>query len=255
MKEETYTCGEISYTVQEYIHKILLLKFVLIPPGSYVIGAADYKQYKHLKYAHPCHKVQIASFLISATVVPQRCWTEIMGTKPWLIWKESVLSWQKKWYIREGDDYPAVCISWLEAKDFCERTGVSLPSEAQWEYACRSGSTTKYYWGEKISEKYTWYQGNARSIQKIGEKKPNAFGLYDMSGNVLEWCEDTWHSSYNNAPIDGKAWIGNRSKRVTRGGSWRCKAGRCESAYRCSYTHTSFWCDVGFRVVIPLTVE
>ena len=112
---------------------------------------------------------------------------------------------------------PVVGVSWHDAKRYCAWAGLRLPSEAEWEYACRAGTTTRYHSGdgETDLDRVGWYKKNAGSrLHPVGEKEPNGFGLYDMHGNVYEWCEDTYHDSYKGAPNDGSAW-------VDEGPTWR----------------------------------
>ncbi|MDE5071609.1 MAG: formylglycine-generating enzyme family protein, partial [Trichodesmium sp. St5_bin8] len=146
----------------------------------------------------------------------------------------------------------------------------SLPSESQWEYACRAGTTTPFYFGETIRSELVNYDGNytyadapkgkcRKETTDVGIFPPNAFGLYDMHGNVLEWCQDVWHHNYNGAPADGSAWeAGLGLTRIFRGGSWSFYPRRCRSAYRNFYysdevNNNSF----GFRLVSvpPRTFE
>jgi len=126
-----------------------------------------------------------------------------------------------------------------------------LPTEAEWEYACRAGTTTRYYFGDDANQlgDYAWYDGNSqKTTHPVGQKKPNAWGLYDMSGNVWEWCEDNWHDSYKNAPSDGSAWLTNDNNyHILRGGSWYYYPRDCRSAYRDLSGSPYF--SLGFRVV------
>jgi formylglycine-generating enzyme required for sulfatase activity len=129
-----------------------------------------------------------------------------------------------------------------------------LPSEAEWEYACRAGTTTRYSFGDSESNlgEYAWYDNNSGGkTHPVGEKKPNSWGLYDMHGNVWEWVQDTRHPNYNGAPIDGRAWGGGSGLggvfRVNRGGSWRSIARRCRSANR-SAGQSDRLISIGFRL-------
>jgi len=137
-----------------------------------------------------------------------------------------------------------------------------LPSEAQWEYACRAGTTTPFYFGETITPDLANYDGNSIYAQEpkgvyrqettpVGKFPPNAFGLYDMHGNVWEWCADTWHDNYKDAPTDGSVWIenGDDNRSPLRGGSWYYDPDRCRSAYRGSYFRRGYSYSLGFRVV------
>ncbi|MBI4566987.1 MAG: formylglycine-generating enzyme family protein [Planctomycetes bacterium] len=187
----------------------------------------------------PRHRVTLKSFLIGKYEVTQRQWQAVMGNNP-------------SHFKNAGLDAPVEQVSWDACKHFCEKTGLRLPSEAEWEYACRAGTTTAIYTGALTIkgerngpelDDIAWYSGNSgvtyeggydssawierqhnhtrSGTHPVGQKKPNAWGLHDTLGNVWEWCEDTLYASYNGAPTDGSAWISNESGyRVVRGGSW-----------------------------------
>jgi formylglycine-generating enzyme required for sulfatase activity len=160
-------------------------------------------------------------------------------------------------------------VSWEDAIEFCARlsrhTGKNyrLPSEAEWEYACRAGTKTSFYFGETISTDQANYKGNdivgkekkgvyRQKTTPVGSFSANKFGLYDLHGNVWEWCEDGWHENYQNAPKDCSAWNDNHSqtnRRVLRGGSWNAALGVCRSA--CRFFNGSRNTTFGFRVVSP----
>jgi formylglycine-generating enzyme required for sulfatase activity len=139
-----------------------------------------------------------------------------------------------------------------------------LPTEAEWEYACRAGTTTRYYFGDDANQlgDYAWYYENSNdTTHPVGQKKPNAFGLYDLHGNVWEWCADTWHDNYDGAPTNGSVWIknGDDNRFPLRGGSWGCNLDDCRSAIRYYYYYDSairYYYDrrdyrdynIGFRV-------
>jgi formylglycine-generating enzyme required for sulfatase activity len=168
-----------------------------------------------------------------------------------------------------GDNRPVEQVSWLDAVEFCDRlsqyTGreYRLPTEAEWEYACRAGTTTPFYFGETITTQLANYDGSTYREEPQGENRgettsvgafpPNAFGLYDMHGNVLEWCLDHWHENYEGAPNDGRAWSANENynhSHSLRGGSWDGNPGNCRSAYRYDVDAADDWLDnFGFRVV------
>ena len=169
----------------------------------------------------------------------------------------------------KGANRPVEQVSWHDAVEFCARlskqTGreYRLPSEAEWEYACRAGTTTPFHFGEMISTDLANYDGNdtygsgskgqyREQTTDVGSFPANAFGLYDMHGNVWEWCEDTWHKNYNGAPIDGSAWVSNNENysRLLRGGSWFFFPEFCRSAFR-SNNDPGGWqlINIGFRVV------
>ncbi|MDE5083684.1 MAG: formylglycine-generating enzyme family protein, partial [Trichodesmium sp. St18_bin1] len=163
---------------------------------------------------------------------------------------------------------PVECVNWYKAVEFCKRlsklTGRNyrLPSEAEWEYACRAGTTTPFYFGETITTELVNYDGNKtygnapkgeyrKQTTPVGQFPANAFGLYDMHGNVREWCADEWHENYAGAPTDGSVWLnGNKDLSPLRGGSWAYIPGYCRSAFRHYYVRRddhSF--NSGFRVV------
>ncbi|MFM5947041.1 MAG: formylglycine-generating enzyme family protein, partial [Dolichospermum sp.] len=167
----------------------------------------------------------------------------------------------------KGDNLPVESVSWNDAQEFCARLSrmasktYRLPTEAEWEYACRGGTITPFYCGETISTdlanyngNYTYGQGQKGQYQKktteVGIFPANPFGLYDMHGNVWEWCEDGWHENYINAPVDGTAWTSlSDNRKVLRGGSWNFYPGYCRSAFR-NYLAAGFVkYNLGFRVV------
>jgi formylglycine-generating enzyme required for sulfatase activity len=167
----------------------------------------------------------------------------------------------------KGDNLPVESVSWNHAQEFCARLSrkaskaYRLPSEAEWEYACRGGTTTPFYFGETISTElanyngdYT-YGGGAKGEYRgkttvVGKFPANPCGLYDMFGNVWEWCEDELHENYINAPADGSAWLDKNSElRLLRGGSWDINPDYCRSAFRVFYILASLNTTIGFRVV------
>ena len=132
---------------------------------------------------------------------------------------------------------PVINVNWNDAQDYCQwlsaltGTHYRLPTEAEWEYAARAGTTSDYYWeGQGDAKDFAWFSENSEDkTHPVGKKKPNAFGLYDMSGNVWEWVQDCWHDNYDQAPWDGSAWQeqnnGDCTRRVLRGGSWGSDTG------------------------------
>jgi len=171
--------------------------------------------------------------------------------------KKADVNWKNP-YFRQTNDHPVVCVSWYDARKYCEwlreQTGqyYRLLSEAEWEYACRAGSTGIYCFGDDVHQlgSYAWFDGNSGGkTQPVGRKKPNAFGLHDMHGNVWEWCQDVWHENYNGAPTDGNAWIvRNSNSHILRGGSWS-DSGSCFRCARRSENHgTNRSVYQGFRI-------
>jgi len=218
-----------------------LIEFVNIPAGSFMMGGGDWDDRK------PIHRVNVKAFRMSKYPITQKQYLAVMGDNP------------SK--FKGDENCPVESVSWKMAVEFCQklsqRTGqkVRLPSEAEWEYACRAGSTGKYCFGDDESKlgSYAWYNENSEvKTHPVGKKSSNAWGLHDMHGNVWEWCEDIYHENYQGAPSDGTAWIngGDRDVKVLRGGSWGLNAGHCRSVNR-------YWCnaryqfnDFGFRLLL-----
>jgi formylglycine-generating enzyme required for sulfatase activity len=231
------------------------LEMVWIPGGTFMMGRYAGEQ-DSWEGEDPQHEVTVPGFWMAKYELTKRQWQAVMDTTPWSGFD----------YVLDDLDSPAVFVSWDDAKAFITElntdTGLTfrLPSEAEWEYACRAGTTARFYWGDDseytLIDDYAWWYGNTwdaneRYAHVVGLKLPNAFGLYDMSGNVWEWCEDDWHSSYTGAPTDGSAWVDSPrgSVRMLRGGSWALY-GLCRSAFRYgisqSYVFGSF--PIGFRL-------
>lgn len=152
------------------------------------------------------------------------------------------------------DDAPIIGVSWEDAKAYCawlskkQDANYRLPSEAEWEYACRANTTTPYSCDEEELNEYGWYYANAfGEAHKVGSKKPNPFGLYDMHGNVWEWCEDAWSYEFN--PEQSPVINSREPKRVLRGGSWFEFKENATSTARHKYDLTFRYIDVGFRVI------
>lgn len=219
-----------------------LIEWIDVEGGSFQMGSDQSDREK------PIHKVNIKAFRISKYPVTQAQYQAVMGDNP---------SYFK------GDDLPVENVSWNNAKAFCKQLSqmigqeVRLPSEAEWEYAARGGNKSQGYTyaGSNDLNEVGWYNQNSGSkIHPVGQKKPNELGIYDMSGNVWEWCEDVWHDNYNDgAPTDGSAWIteGDQEKRLLRGGSWDFTAINCRSARR-NWDNLGLWLNsrFGFRVVV-----
>lgn len=216
-------------------------ELVVLPGGRFLMGGTKYSDEK------PVHAVQVNSFAIGKYPITQGQWKKVMGNNP-------------SHFSGGGDQCPVENVSWDDAQAFIKKlnqqTGHTyrLPSEAEWEYACRAGSTGQWCFGDDESElqHYAWYKDNSNGkTHPVGEKKPTAFGLYDMHGNVWEWCEDRWHSDYNGAPSDGRAWVegGNKKdKRVMRGGSSGNDSNGSRAAIRTSNSPVNRFLSIGFRV-------
>ncbi len=227
------------------------MAFSRIPAGEFTMGSAESDDEQAID-EHPQHKVRITRpFLLSVCEVNQSQWIAVMGTRPWMA---------REW-VKEGPDYPATYVSWEDAVAFCEelssRDGVTyrLPTEAEWEYACRAETTTAYHFGDDASQlgDYAWWEGSIGDesrAHRVGQKKANAFGLYDMHGNVVEWCSD-WYDGgyYARSPVDDPAGPATGSLRVYRGGGWSSTASSCRSADRVGSMPRAGFSLLGFRVV------
>jgi formylglycine-generating enzyme required for sulfatase activity/energy-coupling factor transporter ATP-binding protein EcfA2 len=229
------------------------LEMMEIPGGKFLMGSPDGEGYSDEK---PQHEVKVESFLIGKYPVTQAQWRAVANL-PRV--KENL---EPDPSNTKGADYPVEVVNWYEAIEFCQRlsrqTGKTyrLPSEAEWEYACRAGTTSPYHFGSSITTDLANYVNLARGRTTPVERfqVANGSGLYDMHGNVYEWCEDDWHDNYRGAPTDGSAWIDdndNRSQlqKSLRGGSWSFDPVYCRSAYRYYVDPTTRGTNVGFRVV------
>ena len=229
------------------------LEMVSIPGGSFLMGSPKSEEGRRNNES-PQHRVKVPPFFLGKYLVTQQQYEAVMGNNPSHF---------------KGANRPVEYVNWDDATEFCKRlshlTGkiYRLPSEAEWEYACRAGTTTPFYFGETITTDLVNYNGNftygsglkgvyRERTTDVGSFPPNAFGLYDMHGNVWEWCQDVWHDNYNDAPTDGSAWEsgGNSSYRLQRGGSWVYFPEHCRGAYRYGSVAgncSNYW---GFRVVL-----
>ena len=255
---------------KEDLGNSVTLEMVSIPGDKFLMGTEDEEIERLVKkfdtdrfrYEKPQHEVTIQPFFMGRYPVTQAQWKAIASLP-----KINLDLLPNPSYFK-GDNRPVEQVSWDEAREFChrlsEQTGKKyrLPSEAEWEYACRAGTTTPFYFGETITDKLANYgasktyasepKGEYRAeTTPVGSFPPNAFGLYDMHGQVLEWCEDDWHTIYQSAPIDGSAWL-SRDKyvySVIRGGDWGSHPVFCRSAFR-QYDHRDDHdLSIGFRVV------
>ncbi|MBT9310820.1 formylglycine-generating enzyme family protein [Leptothoe kymatousa TAU-MAC 1615] len=230
---------------------------MLIPAGEFMMGAAA-DDPDGRDEERPQHLVKVPQFLMGQYPVTQAQWRVVAGFEQ----VERTLEPDPSKF--KGDNRPVEQVSWYEAVEFCQRLSAKtgreygLPSEAEWEYACRAGTETPYHVGEKITaEIANIAEPNSREEYQ-DEHTPvnyfnvaNAWGLCDMHGNVLEWCQDHWHGNYDKAPNDGSAWLTDNedSRRVLRGGSWFNSPRHCRSASRYFSTPDDRDIRIGFRVV------
>jgi formylglycine-generating enzyme required for sulfatase activity len=241
---------------KEVILKTFLNEFVTLTPGtaqfpaSFAMGSTAEDAPKNEK---PAHRVQMKrTFALAKHEVTQELYETVIGRNP------------SRW---KGPRNSVEMVSWTEASNFCrmvtellqqkkllpEDEVIRLPSEAEWEYACRAGTTTRYSFGDQEGDlkDYAWYLANSKGEDPpVGRKKPNAWGLHDMHGYVWEWCQDAWHDNYEGAPADSSAWeVADAKERVMRGGSWADSAETCRSGYRHHAAADHRNDRVGFRCV------
>jgi formylglycine-generating enzyme required for sulfatase activity len=224
-----------------------LLRMVRMPAGKFLMGSAC-----KWEDERPQHRVDVTSFEFASHPVTRGEWLTVMAKEP------DGANWQ---HDRSDDTLPATELSWDEAQAFCSalstREGFTgamryrLPSEAEWEYACRAGTTTEYWSGneEKDLDRVGWYGCNSKNrLRAVAQKPANPWGLFDMHGNVWEWCEDTWYDGYEGAPQDGRTRVDKASPfGVIRGGSFADTAEFARSAFRLRLHRSERWIGFGFR--------
>ncbi|WP_414543845.1 formylglycine-generating enzyme family protein [Nostoc sp. CCY0012] len=260
-------------TAKYYVEDLgngIKLDMVLIPGGSFMMGAPDTEE-ESRDNERPHHQVTVSTFFIGKYPVTQAQWRAVAA----LPQVNRKLNPEPSRF--QGDKRPVERVSWYDAVEFCSRlaqfTGrpYSLPSEAQWEYACRAGTTTPFHFGETITSElanynaeYTYSAGAKgkyrRETTEVGSfEVANAFGLCDMHGNVWEWCLDDWHDNYEKAPTDGSSWFNEnhnlsqkQARASLRGGSWITTPANCRSAYRPYSDRDDHVNDYGFRLACGL---
>lgn len=228
------------------------LEMVAVPGGRFLMGSPGGEGYDDER---PRHEVAVEPFLIGRYPVTQAEWERLMGPP------------RSRF---RGDRLPVDGVSWRQASEFCRRLSAAtgrayrLPSEAEWEYACRAGSTSPFCFGDTLTTDLANYNGDfvygrgRRGVYRhtttaVGSFPPNAFGLFDTHGNVWEWCADAWHDGYEGAPSDGTPWgsapdLPGADWGVARGGSWHDEPASCRSAVRLRYRRSEGDEFVGFRV-------
>ncbi|MGH9847208.1 MAG: SUMF1/EgtB/PvdO family nonheme iron enzyme, partial [Blastocatellia bacterium] len=233
------------------------LEMIRVPAGSFQMGSPE-NEPERASDEGPQHRVTVSGFSIGKFEVTQAQWKAVMGSNPSNF---------------KGDNLPVENVSWNDAKEFCRKlsqlTGKQyrLPTEAEWEYAARAGTTTPFAFGSSLSSQQANFDGNSpyggaakgvyrQKTMPVGSFAANAFQLHDMHGNVWEWCEDVWHENYNGAPSDGSSWLsgGDSSSRVLRGGSWYNDGWLCRSAVRGRGGPGDRNGNIGFRVVVSASI-
>ncbi|NJN89741.1 MAG: SUMF1/EgtB/PvdO family nonheme iron enzyme [Leptolyngbyaceae cyanobacterium SL_5_14] len=257
---ETHHTRKTTEFFAEDLGNGLLLEMVKIPSGTFEMGSP---KDQGNSAERPQHSVTVSAFFMGKFPITQVQWRVVTGLPRVNVHLDPEPANFK------GDNRPVEQVSWYEAVEFCDRlsqkTGriYRLPTEAEWEYACRAGTTTPFHFGEALPEGFpncntgnvvTFYtKALSSSTANVGSFNfANDFGLYDMHGNVWEWCLDHWHDNYQNAPSNGQAWVSKDEgqSRVLRGGSWDYSPRDCRSASRIRYAPNFRLNVIGFRVVM-----
>jgi len=261
-QERTYHNAKLHI---EDLGNFQTLSMVAIPQGKFMMGAIA-KEKGSSDRERPVHRVKVEKFSIGEYPITQSQWRKV-AQLPQI---KQELKLDPSHF--KGDSRPVENISWLEAVEFCDRLSAStgrqyrLPSEAEWEYACRGNTQTPFAYGETLTGELADYASTyayaaetgstyRRGTTSVGAFMPNAFGLYDLHGNVREWCADPWHENYSGALSKSKVWNkggSDRSLRTLRGGSWANKPAHCRSAHRSGYPEHLLNRAIGFRVAMNL---
>ena len=270
----TYTIirskAQLQYYDESLAEGLHPLRMMQIPAGTFVMGSPD-EEGDRTDAEGPQHEVSLSQFFIAQYPVTQAQWRAVAAIRQ--------VNQRLKFNPSEfkGDLNPVEQVSWYDAVEFCDRITIHtnrpyrLPTEAEWEYACRAGTTTPFNCGQTITTDLANYRGTDDDLGHSGsygdgpkgeyrqKTTPvdyfggvNTFGLADMHGNVWEWCQDHWHDNYEGAPTDGSAWLTDNEKanRILRGGSWLNHPSLCRSAYCYSHTFPAYrYSRIGFRVV------
>ena len=267
-KGEQIKKSKQSQSFREDLGNGITLEMAVIPEGTFLMGSSPNEEYS-FDDEYPQHQVTVPPFFMGKYPITQAQWKEVASRTDLKVKQDLDLNPAHFKDRPDSDRRPVEQVNWYDAVEFCARlsklTGreYRLPSEAEWEYACRAGTTTPFYFGETITGELANYDASNTYAEEakgefrqqttpVGQFPPNAFGLYDMHGNVWEWCADTWHDNYDRAPRDGSVWIKNGDDNCSplRGGSWFRYPHFCRSAYRFNFNRRvddDF--DFGFRVV------
>ena len=263
--------GQNQYYEDPIAAGVLPLRMMLIPAGSFLMGSPE-DELERRDAEGPQHEVTVSQYFMAKYPVTQAQWRAVAAMLPVNRELEPAPSQFK------GDNHPVEQVSWYDAVEFCDRITLHtnhqyrLPTEAEWEYACRAGTSTPFHFGQTITTDLANYCGQDQTIGKTeysgsygpgpkGEYRQettpvdqfegaNAYGLHDMHGNIWEWCQDHWHDNYEGAPTNGSAWLTDdeNARRILRGGSWFTYPRNCRSAYRNNNNPDNRNNNIGFRV-------
>ncbi len=255
-----YSTGKAK-SYLEHLKNGHIIEMIKIPGGNFQMGSPDTED-QQCQRESPQHWVTIAPFCMSKYPITQEQWLEVAKLP------KIKLNLNPKPSYFEGENLPVEQISWFEAMEFCYRLSkksgmtYTLPTEAQWEYACRAGTNTEFHFGSNITTDLANYNGTSYKGAPKGKDRQqttpvdsfyaNPFGLYDLHGNVWEWCADYWHDNYKDAPTDGSAWLSGanpKTPRVVRGGSWYFFPRDCRSSNREFMSSEVQDFNFGFRIV------
>ena len=257
--KKTLTPAQLA--VGDPIENSIDMVLVPIPAGEFYMGSPELEKFRENDETR--HRVKLMkSFHLGRTEVTQAQWEAVMGTTPWKDLPKDV-PYLSKQSEKEGDNYPAVWVTWDDAVEFCEKLSeregeeYRLPTEAEWEYACRAGTTTAYSFGDDEAQlgEYAWYDKNFTDVGAdeeyahiVGQKKRNPWGLHDMHGNVWEWVQDR-HGEYPSGDVTDPVGPASGAGRVYRGGGWFNFFWSCRSAIRPGYPPSLRKIFLGFRVL------
>ncbi|WP_154657007.1 formylglycine-generating enzyme family protein [Hugenholtzia roseola] len=244
------------------------IKLIKVEGGTFLMGCDEQRDGNCNDYEKPVHSVMLTDFWLSETEITNAQYTAFLneygsdvvkdgehkGQRMIEEYKWGVEKVDNKWQPQSGfENHPVIWVTWFGASEFCRFYGGSLPSEAQWEYAARGGNKSKgyKYAGSNNLDEVAWYGANSgNQTHPVRQKKPNELGLYDMSGNVYEWCQDYYNAKfYETADAKKQNPLNNKVSdyRLLRGGSWDFYDYFCRSAYRIWYYPSNRYCDYGFR--------
>ncbi len=251
LRLETFACAGVRHEVAIYLHDRTGMEFVLVPGGTFLMGSPEEERFR--RSSETPHKVTLTQpFLMARTETTCGTWRRVMGAEP----PKAAGALRPAF---KGDEWPMVSIIWDEAAEFCNAAGLALPSEEQWEYACRAGVDADFCCGDDEDEldRYAWIGDNAgHKLHAVAGKKPNAFGLFDVHGNTAEFCDGWWVYGPSGAPVIDPVPAPLGASRMLRGGTCESFASDTRAARRDDLVrpdrYSAHW---GFRAIARLVGE